>query len=77
MIDPEEIFTAKTTRDAHSSNVLWQSNDYCWAIYDRDSRKLITWGRHGDDPVFMLTRLGYNVKVGTLPELDGGAHLSY
>ena len=58
----------------YMNKIMFLSNEYCWAVYL--NTKLLTWDRHGDDPVFGLKRigqtLGFTVEHGELPELDGG-----
>jgi hypothetical protein len=44
------------------TNIIYARDDYCWAIYDGDTKKLIASGRH-QDPVFMLRSLGFFVEV--------------
>jgi hypothetical protein len=57
--------------------IIYKTNDYCFAIYDEDTKKLLIWGQHGDDPVYLLARLGkkmgFSVSHAELENLDGSA----
>lgn len=57
--------------------ILFKTNDYCWAIYDQDSKELLAWGQYGNDPFFALQRLGqklgFTAEHAELENLDGDA----